>query len=96
MYSFGYPAASPYDGEELIYCSGSTIDDPLGSNDHGLPCDMTGGSSGGPWFLSFDEASGAGIQNSVNSFGYVILPNVMWGPYFGTEAKALYDAAAAR
>jgi hypothetical protein len=96
MYAFGYPAASPYDGEELIYCSGSTIDDPLGSNDLGLACDMTGGSSGGPWFLSFDEASGAGIQNSVNSFGYVILPNVMWGPYFGAEAEALYEAAAAR
>lgn len=96
MYSFGYPAADPYDGESLIYCSGTTFDDPLFSTDHGLNCDMTGGSSGGPWFLQFDEASGAGVQNSVNSFGYVFLPDVMFGPYFGSEAQALYNAAAAR
>ncbi|MGH3487917.1 MAG: trypsin-like serine peptidase [Actinopolymorphaceae bacterium] len=96
MYSFGYPAADPYDGESLIYCSGTTIDDPLLSTDLGLPCDMTGGSSGGPWFLRFDEESGAGVQNSVNSFGYVFLPDVMFGPYFGSAAKALYDEAASR
>jgi hypothetical protein len=96
MYSFGYPAADPYDGESLIYCSGTTFDDPLLSTDQGMNCDMTGGSSGGPWFLRFDEESGAGVQNSVNSFGYVFLPDVMFGPYFGSEAKALYDEAASR
>jgi V8-like Glu-specific endopeptidase len=96
MYSFGYPAADPFDGESLIYCSGTTFDDPLLSTDLGMNCDMTGGSSGGPWFLQFDEESGAGIQNSVNSFGYVFLPDVMFGPYFGSEAQALYNEAASR
>jgi len=96
MYSFGYPAETPYDGESLTYCSGSTIDDPLGSNDQGLPCDMNGGSSGGPWFLSFDEGNGVGVQSSVNSFGYIFLPAVMFGPYFGTQVQALYKAASAR
>lgn len=29
----------------------------------------------------------------MNSFGYVFLPNRMFGPYFGNEAKAVYDKA---
>ncbi|MEU9119335.1 peptidase [Streptomyces sp. NPDC048506] len=95
MYAFGYPAAAPYDGSKLIYCSGNTIKDPLFSNDHGLSCNMTGGSSGGPWFTSFDEKTGAGLQSSVNSFGYQFLPNTMFGPYFGDDAKNLYDKAQA-
>jgi len=56
---------------------------------------MTGGSSGGPWFLSFNEATGTGVQNSVNSFKYSLFPGWMFGPYFGTDAQNLYHAAAA-
>ncbi|MDI3423325.1 trypsin-like serine peptidase [Streptomyces luteolus] len=93
MYAFGYPAADPYDGSKLIHCSGNSIQDPLLSTDHGLSCDMTGGSSGGPWFQDFDEASGTGLQNSVNSFGYTFLPGYMFGPYFGDDAKNLYEKA---
>ncbi|MFE0188825.1 trypsin-like serine peptidase [Streptomyces sp. NPDC058989] len=93
MYAFGYPAAAPYDGSKLIYCSGNTIKDPLFSKDHGLSCNMTGGSSGGPWFTSFDEKTGTGLQASVNSFGYQFLPNTMFGPYFGDDAKNLYEKA---
>ncbi|MFD0558659.1 V8-like Glu-specific endopeptidase [Stackebrandtia endophytica] len=91
MYAFGFPAADPYDGEKFIYCSGNSIKDPLLTNDHGLSCDMTGGSSGGPWFLDFDEATGTGLQASVNSFGYIFLPGYMFGPHFGSEAQALYN-----
>ncbi len=93
MYAFGYPAASPYDGKKLIHCSGNSTKDFLLTKDHGLSCNMTGGSSGGPWFASFDEATGTGLQASVNSFGYTFLPNTMFGPYFGDEAKALYEQA---
>ncbi|MDF5753945.1 peptidase [Spongiactinospora sp. TRM90649] len=93
MHSFGYPAAAPYDGSRLFYCSGRTFDDYLMSEDHGLTCDMTGGSSGGPWFTRFNETTGLGTLNSVNSFKYNFAPNWMFGPYFGSEAKALYDAA---
>ncbi|SDZ09471.1 hypothetical protein SAMN05421504_109164 [Amycolatopsis xylanica] len=93
MYTFGYPAAAPYDGSKLIYCSGPTITDFLLTKDHGMSCNMTGGSSGGPWFLNFNEAAGTGIQASVNSFGYVFLPNYMFGPYFGTDAQNLYTKA---
>jgi V8-like Glu-specific endopeptidase len=95
MYSFGYPAASPYDGTKLIYCAGTTFTDFIQSDDNGLRCGMTGGSSGGPWFLDFDESTGAGVQNSVNSFGYTFLPGYMFGPYFGSDAQTLYNTAAA-
>jgi hypothetical protein len=99
MYAFGFPAAAPYDGSRLIYCSGRVINDFLLSSDIGMLCDMTGGSSGGPWFLSFNEATGTGIQNSVNSFRYQLLglidPGFMFGPYFGADAQNLYNAAQA-
>ncbi|MYW19452.1 peptidase [Streptomyces sp. SID2955] len=93
MYSFGFPAAAPYDGTKLIYCSGNSSKDFLFSQDHSLGCDMTGGSSGGPWLTGFDEATGTGLQVSVNSFGYAFLPKWMFGPYFGDVVKALYDKA---
>ncbi|WP_420903323.1 trypsin-like serine peptidase [Streptomyces boncukensis] len=93
MYAFGFPAADPYDGERLIHCSGTTFQDPLLSDDHGMDCDMTPGSSGGPWFASFDESTGRGLQSSVNSFGYVFLPDTMFGPYFGAAAEGLYETA---
>jgi V8-like Glu-specific endopeptidase len=95
MYSFGYPAETPYDGTSLIYCSGDTFTDFLNSSDNGLTCDMTGGSSGGPWFSDFDASTGAGVQNSVNSFGYTFLPGFMFGPYFGSDVQNLYRRAAA-
>ncbi|MFI8827695.1 trypsin-like serine peptidase [Streptomyces sp. NPDC053431] len=93
MYAFGFPAASPYDGTKLIYCAGNTSKDFLFSQDHSLACNMTGGSSGGPWFASFNETTGTGLQASVNSFGYNFLPNRMFGPYFGTDAQNLYNKA---
>ncbi|MEU0270625.1 peptidase [Streptomyces sp. NPDC006307] len=93
MYAFGFPAASPYDGSKLIHCSGNSSKDFLFSQDHSLACNMTGGSSGGPWFTGFSESTGTGLQVSVNSFGYTFLPNRMFGPYFGDVAKALYDKA---
>ena len=88
--SYGYPAGAPFDGEALETCEGTASDDTLGGTlSQGIPCDMTGGSSGGPWFL------GDGAQNSVNSFGYDTQSNVMYGPYFGAEAQAAYQEAAA-
>jgi V8-like Glu-specific endopeptidase len=93
MYAFGFPAATPYDGTTLIYCSGNTFNDFLFSTAIGMTCNMTGGSSGGPWFRSFSEATGTGLQNSVNSFKYNFFPNFMFGPYFGTDAQNVYQTA---
>ncbi|ACZ84951.1 trypsin-like serine peptidase [Streptosporangium roseum] len=93
MHSFGYPAAAPYGGSKLVYCAGRAFDDFLMSRDIGLNCNMTGGSSGGPWFTDFDEGTGLGTLNSVNSFKYGFAAGWMFGPYFGTEAQAVYEAA---
>ncbi|NUT93407.1 MAG: peptidase, partial [Saccharothrix sp.] len=94
MYAFGYPAASPYDGTKLVYCSGTTFNAFL-SNGIGMTCNMTGGASGGPWFKTFSEATGTGTLNSVNSYKINFFPNWMFGPYFGTDAQNLYAKAQA-
>ncbi|MCK2220284.1 peptidase [Actinomadura sp. ATCC 31491] len=93
MFAFGYPAAAPFDGSRLIYCSGRAIDDTVQTRDLGLRCNMTGGSSGGPWFAGFNGSTGQGWLNSVNSFKYDFAQNFMFGPFFGNEAMAVYRAA---
>ena len=53
MKAYGYPAARPFDGKTLWSCSGTVVDDTFGgSQDQGLACNMTGGSSGGGWLTS--------------------------------------------
>ena len=97
MYSFGYPQANPYDGSDIAWCHGTVVQDTFGgSTDQGLDCNMTGGSSGGPWFLNYSEATGLGTLNSVNSFKYRggSMRNYMFGPYLGTVAQTLYGSAA--
>ena len=69
--------------------------DALISTGIGMTCDMTGGSSGGPWFLDFDETTGTGILNSVNSYKINFIPTWMFGPYFGADAQGVYEAAQA-
>lgn len=89
--AYGYPAAKPFDGQSLESCSGSAIDDPYGqSMSQGISCDMTGGSSGGPWFLG---TGSGGYQNSVNSFGYGSVRNTMFGPYWGSVIEQSYQEA---
>ncbi|MDQ3158292.1 MAG: hypothetical protein M3Q98_16490 [Actinomycetota bacterium] len=97
MYSFGYPAASPYNGNSIAWCHAQVADDSVGgSSDQGMKCNMTGGSSGGPWYLGYNEKSGAGLANSVNSFKYQTLlfeGDTMFGPYFGSVTQSLYKTA---
>jgi len=58
-------------------------------------CEMTGGSSGGPWMTHVDD-EGRGTVVSVNSWGYATSPG-MGGPNFATEsgshARCLYERA---
>lgn len=91
----GYPAAYPYDGLTLTYCRGYVVQDTYGgSPDQGLRCDMTPGSSGGPWVGSWDPSTGGGTLVSVTSFLYSGLDGYLWGPYLGATAKALYTSVA--
>ncbi len=96
MYAFGYPAAAPYDGSDIAWCHGPVVADTWGgSSDQGMVCNMTGGSSGGPWFINYGESSGIGTLNSVNSFKYTggPLANRMFGPYFGSVVQGVYNVA---
>ncbi|WP_307831892.1 trypsin-like serine peptidase [Prauserella cavernicola] len=86
--SYGYPAGAPFNGESLYSCSGTARQDTVGgSQDQGLTCDMTGGSSGGGWLTG-------GRINSVNSFKYTFDPSTMYGPYFGSTIQTVYNQAA--
>ena len=85
-----------YDGQKLIYGAGKDVSDTWGgSTDFGLNCNMTGGSSGGPWYVGFGSNGTTGSLNSVNIFKYTVgkLTKYMFGPYFGAYAQATYDAA---
>lgn len=92
--AFGYPAASPFNGATLKSCSGKATNDTVnpGGTTQGIPCDMTGGSSGGPWFVG---TSSTGKQNSVNSYGYGTNSSTMYGPYWGSVIQQAYTRAAA-
>jgi hypothetical protein len=86
--AYGYPAAAPFNGQTLQSCAGYAQDDIYGgTQSQRIPCNMTGGSSGGPWLAS-------GYINSVNSFGYDGVRNQMFGPYFGSAIQSAYSTAA--
>jgi len=88
--SYGYPAAPPFSGERLWKCNSPLQTSDSGANPAtlGIGCDMTGGSSGGGWIVGSNVVS-------VNSYGYDNQPNVMYGPYQGSVAQSLYNAASA-
>jgi V8-like Glu-specific endopeptidase len=97
----GYPAEYPFSGEKTVICEAShAIDDlpVLENNDPGsgydtigIGCDMTGGSSGGPWILGLGRGN---YLNGVVSYGYPGEPRSIYGPYFGVESNWLRCRAA--
>jgi len=92
-FNFGYPAAGKYHGYDLTYCSDQVFLDPLNSNlTLGVDCDMTGGSSGGPWLGSFNSTTGSGVVDSVNSYGYSGVKKE-YGPKFNSQTTATFNAA---
>ncbi len=88
--AIGHPAGDPFDGESMILCASDVL---YRDEEAGIPapmaidCDMTGGSSGGGWVIE-----GAKV-NSVVSYGYPDLPDVLFGPYFGDAVQTLYVTA---
>jgi hypothetical protein len=94
----GYPAGTPFNGEVLRYCSGGVFSDPYTSGSTwGLPCDMTGGSSGGPWLDQRFENLTVSDEKiaSLNSYGYSGY-KYMFGPKFNATTAALYVEAKKR
>lgn len=87
--AYGYPAAGKFTGQKLWHCDSylQYVDTSSTPNTMGIPCNMTGGSSGGAWL----DASGN--QVSVNSYTYYSLKNVMFGPAQGSAAQQLLQTA---
>lgn len=95
-YSFGYPQSSPYNGQELVYCSGGIIEDRRTSNTTwGLGCNMTGGASGGPWTAGYVSNTNPGTASSVNSYKYSTDKNRMYGPKFNQFTQNTFTVAEA-
>lgn len=88
--SFGYPATHPQLGEELLRCVGTA---KKANGTQVIPCDMNGGSSGGPWLADFDAAAGKGVLVSVNSALDAMEPTKMYGEVFGATARKVYGQA---
>jgi V8-like Glu-specific endopeptidase len=92
--AFGYPVAAPYGGRLLVACAGPVRDGGRGvASGQGMACDMTDGSSGGPWFTGFDPRTGRGTVSGVNSFGVATEPGVLWAPVFGPQVRQTYETA---
>jgi hypothetical protein len=92
VHAFGYPAAGRYKGKDLTYCTGPTFNDSANSNlTWGIACNMTGGSSGGPWLGSFTQ-TGGGVLTSLNSYGYSGISN-MYGPKFDASTQDVFNSA---
>jgi hypothetical protein len=100
---FGYPAQPnlftlppriDFDGEHLFRCDSETVgsDSPPGSGPAPVEvdCDMTGGSSGGGWVIA------DGLLNGLTSYGYAADGYHLYGPYFGTAARRLYNDVSGR
>jgi hypothetical protein len=93
MYAFGYPAAAPYAGNDLVYCSGRIGQDFFNFNrTWSIVCNMTGGASGGGWLSGFSESTGSGTLGSLNSYRYSF-SNRMYGPKFTSATQVVFNAA---
>jgi len=97
-FDFGYPQAAPFDGRFIVVCNSEFGYEESDGNNQGGPnslsigCDMTGGSSGGPFILAF--ASG-NYLNGHNDWRYTALPQQMNTPYY-TTIECNVDVAAGR
>lgn len=76
----------------FMYCAENISTE--GSDNWWLPsCDLSGGSSGGPWIQPMDEINGTGPIISVNSWGYTTSSG-MAGPILaGTSAECVFQQA---
>lgn len=93
---FGYPAQGKYRGNDLVYCKGLLGWDPaLDWSTYRLPCRMTGGASGGPWFSPFVDSGqsvGTGTIFSVTSYSYGG-SKALYGSIFGAETQQMLAVA---
>ena len=91
--AFGYPAASPYNGKVQVVDFGASavLDTGIGGarpSPIGIGNPMTGGSSGGGWFIGWSE-QGPGYVNGHNDYKYSSQPLAMYSPYQNDTSNAV-------
>lgn len=91
-YAYGYPAAHPFDGQTRQTCQSSSgkLWNFAGGTVVSIPCNMTGGSSGGPWFI---KSGDNWYLSGHNDFTSTIQYGHMFSPYYDDTWYALYSKA---
>ncbi len=92
--NIAYPAAPPFNGSTQQICAGSfayadtnwQTPSPVA-----MGCDLTSGSSGGPWILKFGGQGSPNYLNGNNSYRYGSYPEELYSPYFDSDAKSLWN-----
>ncbi|MEW2520981.1 hypothetical protein AB0922_22900 [Actinacidiphila alni] len=91
MGAWGYPAAAPFNGQQMYDCvgrPGRLSLDADAPTEYRIGCTMTGGSSGGGWFAQRPDGTTALVSNT--SIGPVT-NTWLAGPHLGAEAKKVFD-----
>ena len=89
----------------MVVCESSHATDDtsvpgIGADPQGVGCDMTGGSSGGPWVMGWKNQTGpnplpgGGFVNGHNDYKYGTQPLAMYSPYFDSVANQVRCGAA--
>jgi V8-like Glu-specific endopeptidase len=87
--AIGYPQAPPFDGGQQIECDGTLAAFGFGSpTTQGIVCDMTGGSSGGPWLIS-----GVYVNGNV-SYSDSRFPGLLFSPHYDTLVNTIWNMLA--
>jgi V8-like Glu-specific endopeptidase len=92
---WGYPAESPYNGE-ILYShttpyAGVDSSYPPAVRPIKIASDFTAGASGGPWTIG---PASAPTVLSLTDYYYEADPRHLYGAYFGSAARKVYEAAA--
>ncbi|MER0243631.1 trypsin-like peptidase domain-containing protein, partial [Streptomyces sp. HSW2009] len=92
---YGYPAADPYDGARMFRCTGPPGRYAPARRAPGLyrvGCTMTGGASGGGWFVDRDGATVLVSNSAIAATRHTWLA----GPRLGRAAWEVFDAVSRR
>jgi len=95
-FDIGYPQAYPFDGYRQHVCASSYAyrgyPGGYASPTVGIGCDLTGGSSGGPWIWNFGPSGYGNYVNGHNSYRRTVYTKEMFSPYFNNNAYSLWSA----
>jgi hypothetical protein len=100
--AFGYPQAAPFTGGKIETCASSFgyVDAATagGLDSWAMGCDMTGGSSGGPWVYQFGRFGGQPGGDALNwivghnDWRHTAVPDELNSPAYNCRVIPIYNA----